>query len=57
MGTLYRSKKNGMLYKLYLNFGRMTGSKMTATPFHHNETLKGNLKMEDFEPVAELRKA
>ena len=52
MGTLYRSKKNDRLYKLYMNKGKMTGYTIDAEPFHHKEKLTGRIKVEDFDHVA-----
>lgn len=52
MATLYRSKDNGRLYKLYMSMDKQPGI-VTAEPFGHRETLDGGsrgLRLGDFQP-------
>jgi hypothetical protein len=52
MTTLYRSKDNGLLYKLFVSMGKRPGV-VTAEPFGHRETLDGGssgLRLSDFGP-------
>lgn len=52
MATLYRSKDNGLLYKLFMTKGKRPGV-VTAEPFGHRETLTAGsrgLRLDDFQP-------
>jgi len=52
MTTLYRSKDNGRLYRLFIKTGGRPGM-VTAKPFGHCEELNsgtGGLRLVDFEP-------
>lgn len=52
MTTLYRSKDNGLLYKLFVSMSKRPGV-VTAEPFGHRETLDGGsrgLRLSDFQP-------
>lgn len=59
--TVYRYKKNGMLYLLSrVNPSKVMGSWMEAVPFNHMHTIgmrggnqfKSNMSLNDFEPVS-----
>lgn len=54
---LYRYKKNGLLYKIYQNFGRYLGPTYSAEPYKHNDHVgdsRGHVKLEQFTKVSEI---